>query len=144
VASSLHAQQLQKRGTYSGKFAFFDDNGTATTIDKDRLIWHAIGQGLFFNDAGSGFLHEAIVVCPGRGLIDKGVVSFSGYCTATDKDGDNAVLEWRCEKSSGRREVISSARRPWLALPRRFQRGCRPCAKPSATQERFRSMLCET
>lgn len=63
---------------------------------------HGVGQGPFFNDAGSGFLHHAIVVCPGRGYIDKGMLSFSGYCTATDKDGDKAVMEWRCERTSPR------------------------------------------
>jgi hypothetical protein len=88
--------QLAKRGSFSGKFAFFDDNATVVPIQDKQLMYHAVGQGPFMNDAGNGFLHMAVVVCPGRGFIDNGRVEFSGYCSATDKDGDKAVLKWSC------------------------------------------------
>jgi hypothetical protein len=97
-----NAQQLQKRGTFSGKFAFYDHNVTVIPIEQDRMLYHAIGQGPFLNDGGSGFLHLAVVSCPGRGLIDKGKLEFSGYCLATDKDGDKAALRWSCTDSGGR------------------------------------------
>ena len=58
-------------------------------------------RGPFINDAGNGFLHMAVVVCPGRGFIDNGRVEFSGYCSATDKDGDKAVLKWSCAATNG-------------------------------------------
>jgi hypothetical protein len=95
AVENAHAQ-LAKRGTYSGKFAFFDDNATVVPIRDKQLIYHAVGQGPFINDAGSGFLHMTVVTCPGRGFIDDGAVEFSGYCSATDKDGDKAVLRWSC------------------------------------------------
>ena len=75
--------QLAKRGGFSGKFAFFDDNATVVPIQDKQLMYHAVGQGPFINDAGNGFLHMAVVVCPGRGFIDNGRVEFSGYCSAT-------------------------------------------------------------
>ena len=56
-------------------------NVTVIPIEQDRLLYHAVGQGPFFNDAGSGFLHLAVVSCPGRGLVDKGRLEFSGSGT---------------------------------------------------------------
>jgi hypothetical protein len=94
--------QLAKRGTYSGKFAYYDHNVTVIPIEQDRLLYTGTGQGAFLNDAGGGFLHLAVVSCPGRGLVDKGRLEFGGYCMATDKDGDKAVLKWSCTDGGGR------------------------------------------
>lgn len=102
LAEPAYAQQLGKRGSYSGKFAYYDHNVTVLPIEEGRLLYQGIGQGPFFNDAGSGFLHLAVVACPGRGLVDKGRLEFSGYCAATDKDGDKAVLKWSCTDNAGR------------------------------------------
>lgn len=80
----------------------YDHKPVVIAIQQDCLIHQGIGQRPFLNDAGSGFPHLAVVSCPGRGLVDRGRLEFSGYRAATDRDVDKAVLKWSSTDSGGR------------------------------------------
>src|SRR4051812_39943647 len=95
------AEQLAKRGTYSGKYVW-SEHGMAVPVEKDHLFTDAVNQGLFYNLAGKGFLHAAVVVCTSQGTVQGEQFSFSGNCTATDKEGDKAVLKWQCSRQGDR------------------------------------------
>ncbi|MFO1352064.1 MAG: hypothetical protein U1F68_15860 [Gammaproteobacteria bacterium] len=89
------AEPLAKTGTYSGKF-LWSEHDSIIEIEKDHMYLVGVQQGVFLNDAGSGFLHRAVGVCSVQGMIEKDKFTFSGYCHATDKDGDKAILQWAC------------------------------------------------
>ncbi len=95
------AVDLPKRGTYSGKYSW-SEHVTVVPVEKDYMFTDAVSQGLFFNAAGSGFLHAAVVSCTSQGVIQNDQFSFSGNCTATDKDGDRALLKWACTRGGDR------------------------------------------
>ena len=57
------AEQLTKRGTYSGVYGFYANTGETVSMGKDHAVWAGVSSGAFRNDAGSGFLHAAIVKC---------------------------------------------------------------------------------
>src|SRR5262245_47428414 len=95
------AEQLAKRGTYSGKYVW-SERGMVVPVEKNYLFTNAVNQGLFYNAGGSGFLHAAVVVCTSQGMVQGEQFSFSGNCTATDKEGDKALLKWQCNRQGDR------------------------------------------
>ena len=95
------ADQLAKRGSYSGRFLWTEQAKTVE-VDKGWMFTDAVNQGVFLNSAASGFLHGATAVCTSQGVIQSEQFWFSGNCAATDKDGDKAVLKWACSKSGSR------------------------------------------
>ncbi len=42
----------------------------------------------------SGFLHQVVWNCPAAADIANGEVTFKGYCTLTDADGDKIFGDW--------------------------------------------------
>jgi len=95
------AEPLAKRGTYSGKYVW-SERATAVPVEKSYLFTDAVNQGLFFNAAGSGFLHAAVVICTSQGTVQGEQFSFAGNCVATDKEGDKASLKWACSRGGDR------------------------------------------
>jgi hypothetical protein len=92
----VNAAELPKRGSYQGVFAWHA-TGQPVEVEKDHVLWGDKATGSFRNDAGDGFLHAAVVVCTAAGEFKQGkVIHDSGNCVATDKDGDKAVLTWKC------------------------------------------------
>lgn len=87
------AEQLSKTGTAEMHSAFIGV-GTSTEVDDNRVHWVGTYWGHSFNDAGNGFLHDAVWNCPAASDIADGIVSFKGYCTVTDTDGDKVFGEW--------------------------------------------------
>ena len=83
LASAAQAQ-ITKSGTYSAWFGWHSF-GTLTDLGKDVMHWHGEFNGAIRNDAGSGFLHDASVICPGATLIVGGHAYFRGNCIITDK-----------------------------------------------------------
>jgi hypothetical protein len=41
-------------------------------------------------------------MCGSQGVVQNDQFSFSGYCIATDKEGDKAVLKWACTRGGDR------------------------------------------
>ena len=101
LASAAQAQ-ITKSGTYSAWFGWHSF-GTLTDLGKDVMHWHGEFNGAIRNDAGSGFLHDASVICPGATLIVGGHWYPRGNCIITDKDGDRATLVWLCDAKLGER-----------------------------------------
>ena len=96
VPIGASAEQLAKRGTYSGIYGWFF-TGRNVEVEKDRGLWGGTATGAFRNDSGGGFLHTAEVVCTSAGEFRKdAVIHDGGDCVATDKDGDKAVFTWKC------------------------------------------------
>ena len=95
------ADQLAKKGSYSGKY-FWSEHVNVFEIEKDHMYMNGVQQGVFFNNAGSGFLHAAVVACASQGIVKKDQYSFAGYCHLTDKDGDKALLQWACAQGGDR------------------------------------------
>ena len=54
-----------------------------------------------FNDAGSGPLHLATLVCPLAGETINGAGLAGGVCAWTDTDGDNIFITYNDAKLSG-------------------------------------------
>jgi hypothetical protein len=91
------ADQLPKRGSYAGTFGWYFQ-GTVSGDDA-HSVWGGAGTGAFRNDAGSGFLHGALVVCTAAGVSRReGHSDDRGECVATDRDGDRAFATWKCTK----------------------------------------------
>ena len=95
------AEQLAKHGSYTGKLVWFE-KGTIMPVEKDYFFKEAPQQGLFLNAAGGGFLHSAVFTCGSQGYVQNDQFSFSGYCIATDKEGDKAVFKWACARGGDR------------------------------------------
>ena len=87
--------QLAKSGTYSGWFGWHSYGQTTDMGGKDSY-WYGALNGAFRNDAGSGFMHNAAVICPGGGATIDGKTYVQGDCVLTDQDGDKAILIWDC------------------------------------------------
>lgn len=101
VSAAESAEQLAKHGSYAGKLVWFE-KGTIMPVEKDYFFKEAPQQGLFLNAAGGGFLHSAVFTCGSQGVVQNDQFSFSGYCIATDKEGDKAVLKWACARGGDR------------------------------------------
>jgi hypothetical protein len=90
--------QLAKRGTYASHFPWqIAPKSMPLGADHTLLVYEVTGTHL--NDAGTGFLHGAAVVCYGMNDIRKGVANNRGHCTATDRDGDKAFAGSECRSS---------------------------------------------
>ena len=100
-ASTAQAQ-IAKSGTYSAWFGWHSV-GTLTDLGKGVMQWHGEFDGALRNDSGSGFLHDAAVICPGATLIVGDHAYYRGHCIITDKDGDRATLVWLCDAKLGER-----------------------------------------
>jgi hypothetical protein len=68
--------------------------GTLTNVAPNRMHWGGIYWGHSFNDSMSGFLHDVVWNCPASADIANGQVTFKGYCTLTDADGDKIFGDW--------------------------------------------------
>jgi hypothetical protein len=87
--------ELSKRGSYSGVFGWHFV-GEAEGA-QGNVIWGGVATGTFRNDAGSGFLHAALVKCSSAGTVSKEwAPRDGGECVATDSDGDKAFASWKC------------------------------------------------
>jgi hypothetical protein len=91
--------QIAKSGTYSGWFGWHS-LGETTQLQGGDLSWIGQFNGAFRNDAGSGFLHNTSVICPGALAVVGGEQYFQGNCILTDQDGDKAVLIWNCQMNA--------------------------------------------
>lgn len=91
------ADQLPKRGSYSGVFGWYVNAGETVPVSKDHVVWGGFSNGSFRNDTGSGFLHAAIVKCSfaGQWKADTGARN-GGDCVAIDRDGDQLTFVWKC------------------------------------------------
>jgi hypothetical protein len=94
--------QIAKSGSYSAWFGWHSF-GTLTDLGNGVMQWHGEFNGALRNDAGSGFMHDASVICPGATLIVAGQAYYRGNCIITDKDGDRATLVWLCDSKLGER-----------------------------------------
>jgi len=94
--------QMPKSGTYSAWFGWHS-YGTLADLGNGVMHWHGQFDGALRNDAGSGFMHQAAVICPGATLIVGGHAYYRGNCVLTDKDGDRATLVWQCDAKLGAR-----------------------------------------
>jgi hypothetical protein len=92
-ATLVAAEELAKRGTYSGVYGW-TYSATVHQIEEGHLFIQDIYKGTFFNDAGKGFMHESSIVCPAVTDIVNGKGTARGYSICTDKDGDNIFSVW--------------------------------------------------
>jgi hypothetical protein len=102
LSTPTEAQQLAKSGNYSAWFGWHSF-GTLTDLGKGVMQWHGEFDGALRNDTGSGFMHDASVICPGATLIVAEHAYYRGNCILTDKDGDRATLVWLCDAKVGDR-----------------------------------------
>ena len=92
-SSTVPAEQMEKSGK-STLHSAYKGVGNVTAVAENRLHWGGIYWGHSFNDSGSGFLHNVVWNCPAASDIANGTVSFKGYCTMTDADGDKTFGDW--------------------------------------------------
>ncbi|NIR31151.1 MAG: hypothetical protein GWN84_17935 [Gammaproteobacteria bacterium] len=88
-----HAE-LAKKGTYSGSFGF-SASSSAYQLEQGHTYTQDVYKGIFFNDSGTGFLHESSCVCFGITDTREGSGSANGYCELTDMDNDKVFLVWK-------------------------------------------------
>ena len=62
--------------------------GEIREVGKNHLYWGGTFYGVWFNDESRGFLHQAFWQCVYSNDISDGRASGTGFCTATDADGD--------------------------------------------------------
>jgi hypothetical protein len=99
LAPSVDAQQLPKRGSFTGIFGWHFPADGMMQVEKDHLMWGGVSYGAFRNDAGSGFLHQTGTRCTAVGEFKDGkVIRNRGECINTDNDGDRTFLTWQCTK----------------------------------------------
>ncbi len=88
LAGSAQAQ-IAKSGSFEG-VAAWSSYGEVTEIGNGNY-WHGGFNGAFLNSAGSGFLHNTALTCPGAGVTVGGRQFYQGSCVLTDADGDQAA-----------------------------------------------------
>lgn len=110
LADSAQAQ-LAKSGSFEG-VAAWSSYGELTKLPDGGSYWHGGFNGAFVNGAGSGFLHEAALTCPGAGAKVGGRQFYEGMCVLTDADGDQAMLLWNCELQA---DGICPGPQTWVA-----------------------------
>src|SRR5579872_5865843 len=95
VLLPLQAADLPKQGKFTAKFGWYAV-GKVFELEKDHIFWVGEFSGTVFNDAGSGFMHLASLVCPGSNDIhlDGQQGRADGYCVMTDKEGDKLYSVW--------------------------------------------------
>lgn len=96
MAANSAQAQLAKSGTFDG-VAAWSSYGELTESADGSSSWHGGFKGAFLNKAGSGFLHNAALTCPGAGAGVDGRQFYQGLCVLTDADGDQAMVIWSCE-----------------------------------------------
>ena len=102
VSTSAGAQQntLPNSGTFKihtgYKGTIWKRYSSPTSSYNSGVFW-----GVSFNDAGSGPLHLATIVCPLAGETINGVGTAGGVCAWTDPDGDNIFITYSDAKLSG-------------------------------------------
>jgi len=94
--------QIPKQGTYTGWFGWHSF-GQATDLGKGNLYWVGEFSGALANSAGSGFLHNTAIRCPGATVVVDGHAYYKGNCIVTDQDADSAFLVWDCDAKVGAR-----------------------------------------
>ena len=92
---SALAADLPRSGTYSAHYAW-TFSGQIQELGADRSVYVGVLPGVVFNDAGEGFLHKVRMDCTIHNDVDQGRANANGTCAATDADGDEAFLEWKC------------------------------------------------
>ena len=65
-------------------------------LGPNRTVYVGMLPGVFFNDAGSGFMHKTRVDCTIVNDVDNGKANGNGTCAVVDAEGDKAFLTWRC------------------------------------------------
>src|SRR5262245_49998709 len=98
IAPAAHGQTA-KSGTYSGWFGWHSV-GQVTQLEGGDLYWIGQFNGAFRNDAGSGFMHNSSVICPGVTSVIGGGQYLQGNCILTDQDGDKAITIWNCQMNA--------------------------------------------
>ena len=93
LGATAHAQ-LAKEGTYSGAYGW-SVSSTTYQLAAGQVFSQDVYKGTFFNDAGKGFLHESLWVCPSVTELIKGTGNARGHCIVTDKDNDKVFLVWK-------------------------------------------------
>ncbi len=93
ACSIVPAEQMEKSGK-STLHSAFKGVGNLTEVAPNRMHWGGIYWGHSFNDSMSGFLHRVVWNCPAAADIANGEVTFKGYCTLTDADGDKIFGDW--------------------------------------------------
>ena len=95
VASTTPAADLPKKGTLTGTFGWYPV-GKMYPLSPEMMVWVGEFSGVFHNSHRGGPFDSSGVVCPAINEIEKGVSSSHGRCTLTDKDGDIALIVWKC------------------------------------------------
>lgn len=91
---------LPKQGQFSGKFGWWAV-GKVYQLGKDHIYWNGEFNGTFFNDTGSGLLHDSSLVCPGYNELQSGMsLASGGRCVGTDMDGDKVFVIWEGGKGT--------------------------------------------
>jgi hypothetical protein len=106
VAFSQAAKaQLAKEGSFSGKAAFNCAHKAIAQVEHLQLNYECLG--IFMNDAGHGFLHNASIHGIGGFHAVKGVYEYDHSFTVwTDPEGDQAFLTHSAEGSLQAAEAI--------------------------------------
>ena len=93
ACSIVPAEQMEKSGK-STLHSAFKGVGNLTEVAPNRTHWSGIYWGHSFNDSMSGFLNRVVWNCPAAADITNGELTFKGYCTLTDADGDKIFGDW--------------------------------------------------
>ena len=86
---AISAEAVPKSGSVQTHAAFYFA-GTVAQVGDNHTYVDGPYWGVSFNDAGSGFLHQAAWHCPGLSEIVGGKNLTVGLCTITD--GDRGVI----------------------------------------------------
>jgi hypothetical protein len=103
VSTPAIAQQnpLPSSGTFKIHTGYKGTNLETIQFGDKRVYNSGIFWGVSFNDAGSGPLHLATLVCPLAGETINGAGLAGGVCAWTDTDGDNIFITYNDAKLSG-------------------------------------------
>lgn len=99
--------RLTSTGTNYGSFSTVK----TVVIDQERLVLQMELMGIRLDDTGAGPFHKIATHILMLTYIDKGVVSYHGIETHTDKDGDKVIWEMSGEVTTedrGRGKVIAA------------------------------------
>ena len=100
-------------GRAGASFTTYGSFSTVKTvvIDQERLVLQMELMGIRLDDTGAGPFHRIATHILMLTYIDKGVVSYHGIETHTDKDGDKVIWEMSGEVTTedrGRGKVIAA------------------------------------
>ena len=83
ATAAQSAEEIPKSGTVDIHSAFYFA-GTVTQVGEEHMYADGPYWGVSFNNAGSGFLHNATWHCPGISELVAGRNITVGLCTITD------------------------------------------------------------